>query len=325
MADNSKIEWTDQTDNIIVVKGGGHWCRKKSDGCANCYAEQLNNNSFFGGNHLPYKGQPPVLELRRDIIEKWARQRKPKKHFVASMTDVFGEWVKRAWQFEFLDGMLAAPLQTFQVLSKRANVLLKTVRLWMAARGITRPPANIWLGFTAENQKEFDRRWQDMKPLAVMGWTIFVSCEPLLGPIILPEDFLELGNRAQVIVGGESGKNARPMHPDWTRQLRSQCVAAGVPFFFKQWGEWAPIKPALKDSWEKAGRPPVNNFIKADKWGVLMPDGRFFLGGKGMQMRDLLHPECQQHMLYRVGKKVAGRLLDGRAWDEFPVNGGQSL
>src|SRR5262245_32417058 len=87
------IEWTDVTDNIIRAENGGWWCRKISPGCENCYAEQINLNPFFGGNKRPYRGAPPTLELREDIIESWARQKKSKKHFVASMTDIFGEWM----------------------------------------------------------------------------------------------------------------------------------------------------------------------------------------------------------------------------------------
>lgn len=309
---STSIEWTDETDNIIVVESGGWWCRKLSPECANCYAEELNDKDFFRGNHLRYIGKAPTLRLRRDLIEKWARQRVARKHFVASMTDVFGDWVERSWQFEMLDGMLAAPLQTFQILTKRAGVMLKAVKLWMAARGITKPPSNIWLGFTAGDQKRFDERWQHMKALAAMGWTIFVSCEPLLGPINLPADFLALGSRAQVIVGGESGKKARPLHPDWVRALRWQCFVNGVAFFFKQWGEWSPVKPQQNGA----------DFIPADRWGILLVDGRFFLGGKGVSLTDLIHPEREQNSVYRVGKVEAGRVLDGRTWEEFPLTNG---
>lgn len=111
---DTKIEWTDKVDNIIVAEGGGWWCRHASPGCDNCYAEARNKNSFFGGNGLAYRGAPPALKLRQEIIDGWRGQRKPKKHFVASMTDVFGDWVPRWMIFQFLDGMAAAPQQTFQ-------------------------------------------------------------------------------------------------------------------------------------------------------------------------------------------------------------------
>lgn len=283
MGDKSKIEWTDCTDNIIVALDGGWWCRKISPECDHCYAEHLNDSEYFHGNHMAYTGEAPPLKLRRELIASWARKTKANKRFVASMTDVFGEWVPRAWIFEMLDGMHAAPLQTFQVLTKRANVALKSVKFWMAARGVTHPPANIWIGFSAGDQKRFNLRWQFMKKLASMGWTIFVSCEPLLGQIILPDDFLMYRKQVQVIVGGESGKDARPMSLEWVRSLRDQCVDAGVPFFFKQFGEWAPTNQIP---------------VPARSVRFYAPPG-----------------DC---LMLRVGKKEAGRVLDGRTWDEFP-------
>ncbi|HEY3054377.1 MAG TPA: DUF5131 family protein, partial [Thermoanaerobaculia bacterium] len=123
MAEHTAIEWTDVTDNIIVVKGGGWWCHKISPGCAHCYAARLNQNDFYGGNHLTYGGAPPELVLRDDVLNRWPRQTKPRKHFVSSMTDVAGEWVPRRWIFRYLDAMHASPRQTFQLLTKRGNVL----------------------------------------------------------------------------------------------------------------------------------------------------------------------------------------------------------
>ncbi|MBD2518992.1 DUF5131 family protein [Nostoc sp. FACHB-973] len=126
---STNIEWTDQTENIIRAKVGGWWCHKKSEGCANCYAEKLNKNSFFGGNKQPYSGQPPELVLDTEAIRKWGLQRKSKKHFVSSMTDVFGEWVPRFWQHEILDGMFVAPNQIFQILTKRPEIMLSSIAI----------------------------------------------------------------------------------------------------------------------------------------------------------------------------------------------------
>src|SRR5688572_23036958 len=129
---DSAIQWTDVTDNIIVAvnevgERHGWWCRKISPGCAHCYSETINQSDYFHGNHLKYEGEPPVLKLREDIIDSWVRQTKPKKHFVMSMSDVFGEWVPQSWIFRMLDGMRAAWKQTFQVLTKRADVMLREV------------------------------------------------------------------------------------------------------------------------------------------------------------------------------------------------------
>src|SRR5262245_15075652 len=174
----TKIEWTDMTDNIIVAEGGGWWCRHASPGCDNCYAEAINKNSFFGGNGLPYRGAPPALKLREEIVDGWSRQRKPKRHFVASMTDVFGDWVPRAMIFRFLDGMDRAPKQTFQVLTKRADIMLASVLAWLDARGYQSMPTNIWPGVTVENQEWADRRRAVFE--AIPARTKFVSYEPAL-------------------------------------------------------------------------------------------------------------------------------------------------
>lgn len=313
---NSKIEWTDDTDNIIVAVGGGWWCRKISPECDHCYAEMVNNNDFFNGNHMAYKGEPPQLMLRRDILAKWRRQTVPRKHFVMSLSDVFGEWVPRAWHFEMLDAMAAAPMQTFQVLTKRVNVMQKSVKLWMGAVGLRTPPKNIWLGFTAGDQKRFDKRWQFALPLAQMGWTVFVSAEPLLSSIELPESFLSFGRRAQVIVGGESGSTTidpatgkrvefipRPMHPEWVRNLRDQCRKYDVSYFFKQWGEWLPD----------------GGFdVSTDEGLTLLADCDLGKYQQHQWWKNRGRAQINTETSYRVGKKLAGRMLDGQTWSEFP-------
>lgn len=227
------IQWTDVTDNIIVAEGGGWWCRKISDGCKNCYAAKLNQSSYFGGNHLAYSGTPPPLKLRTEIIDAWKRQRTPKKHFVESMSDVFGEWVPRSWIWRYLDGMAQAPKQTFQLLTKRAVVMYREVTAWLdAARGLT-VPAHMWLGVSVENRATLDRiGWLQIVPAR----TRFLSVEPLL------EDLgaLDLTGIHWVIVGGESGPCARPCNVEWIRSIVQQCKAAGVPVFCKQMGSvWA--------------------------------------------------------------------------------------
>lgn len=292
MSTQTNIEWTDVTDNIIVVKGGGWWCEKISPACAHCYAEAVNQNKFFGGNGLKYSGTAPELILRGDLMDGWKRQKQPKRHFVASMTDVFGHWVFPSWHRWMLQSMEAAPKQTFQLLTKRADIMANRLFDFANLRGRALPK-NIWPGFTAENQECFNERWREilqMVELLDQTPTIFVSCEPLLGPIVLPESFLKLGGLAQVIAGGESGKDARPSNPNWYRSLRDQCLKAGVKFFFKQWGEWAP--------WD------------FDDWKTEDLKSHVF-------DRDAEDVEDVQ-IVYRIGKKTAGRMLDGREWSEFP-------
>ncbi len=128
---NTQIEWTEVTDNIIVVQGGGWWCRRISAGCDNCYAAALNKNTFYGGNKLDYSGHPPQLILKEQVIKSWAQQRKSKRHFVSSMTDIFGEWVSYEWHSVILSAMVAAPKQTFQLLTKRPDIMSKSCNKWL--------------------------------------------------------------------------------------------------------------------------------------------------------------------------------------------------
>lgn len=166
----------------------------------------------------------------------------------------------------------------------------------------TRWPANAWIGATTENQAELDAVAGTLSDVAayLRPAVIFISAEPLLGPIDLAA-CLHLTD--WTIVGGESGPRARPMDPEWVRSIRDQCQAAAVPFFFKQWGEWIPDSQVAYDS--ATLYPPVQRLILAPsassthRWQDGHPGG------------------CQ--LSYRVGKKPAGRLLDGREWDEFPA------
>lgn len=253
----TSIKWTDTTDNIITVKDGGWWCRKISSGCDNCYAANLNQNTFFGGNKLAYSGQPPALILRRDILWGWARQTKPKKHFVASMTDVFGEWVDIQWHFEILNAMWNAPKQTFQLLTKRPHVMRNVCLQWMQDWDLPRMPDNIWLGTTVENQETANKRIPIL--LEIPAEVRWLSVEPLLTEVDLskwmgcrcphdcfgkdphniycPQSQSYVGSKASwVVVGGESGKDARPCNIDWVRSLVKQCKDASIPVFIKQMG-----------------------------------------------------------------------------------------
>lgn len=259
----TNIEWTDLVDNIFTVYGGGWWCRRISEGCDNCYAATLNKNSFFGGNHLEYSGDRPAdLILRPEIIAGWKKMTKPKRHFVASMTDIFGEWVTELEAHTFLTGMWVAPKQTFQMLTKRPLVAGRFIKTWLELTGLKELPAHMWIGASVENQKWADIRIPQL--LSIPAKVRFLSCEPLLGPIDLtdivtgkpdqyggehhfnclsldgdnPEDDEEYKGAlvAWVIVGGESGKGARPCNVSWIRSIVSQCKSADVKCFVKQLG-----------------------------------------------------------------------------------------
>ncbi len=314
----TNIEWTDVTDNIIAVKGGGWWCRKISAGCANCYAAKLNQNAFYGGNKLAYSGAVPELILRRELIDSWARQRKPKRHFVASMTDVFGDLVEWEWIYAFLDGMRAAPAQTFQLLTKRPGLASNAIRSWLSDRNLQALPENVWIGTSVENGDEKERIYQ---LLGIPAKVRFLSCEPLLGPVEIrcPLD-KKNGGDCQVhpegcpkihwvIAGGESGLKARPMHPDWARSLRDQCQAAGVPFLFKQWGEWCPATAAHGLTGHVMPESGVMPCGKQASWiGI---DGKMAVPSATGLREPIM-------AIARMGKNRAGRELDGRTWDEFP-------
>lgn len=235
MSNKTAIQWTDVTDNILVVEGGGWWCRKISPGCQNCYAAKLNQSDFFGGNKLPYSGKPPALVLRTDIIDGWKRQRKPKKHFVCSMTDIFGEWVDQEMANTFLDGMCVQG-HVFQLLTKRPEIMRDRIISWLMARGYHSPPRSIWLGVSVEDQKRADERIPIL--LSIPAAVRFLSVEPMLEAIDLHLPHRDAPGPAidWVIVGGESGPNARPCNLDWVRGVIEQCEDVNVACFVKQLG-----------------------------------------------------------------------------------------
>ena len=267
----TKIEWTDETWNPVTG------CTKISPGCAHCYAERMAKR--LAGRFGYPADEPFRVTLHPERLDTPLRWRKPRRVFVCSMGDLFHKDVPDGWIYEILGIMALAQRHTFQVLTKRAarmyNYLSgfkgrtdimaaamcinENLRLHIDTEAIEWPLPNVWLGVTAESQEAADERIPLLlqTPAAVR----FVSCEPLLGPIDLglvdenggPNDFARLSGLDWVIVGGESGPGARPMYPDWARSLRDQCQAAGVPFFFKQWGAFKPLRAR---HWLEAGWDP---------------------------------------------------------------------
>lgn len=300
MAENSSIEWTDHTFNPWIG------CTKVSPACDNCYAETWAKR---GGNGHLWKPlvQPRRSKTWRDPIRWNAKaEAEGRRHrvFCASLADVFDNQVDPAWREDLWALIHDTPHLDWLLLTKRpqniAKMLPGTDGRWPSdySRGVWGDGwPNVWLGTTVENQAEADRRIPHL--LAVPAKVRFLSCEPLLGPVEpigLKSHLDQRGNWRDgggihwVIAGGESGPGARPMHPDWARSVRDQCAAAGVPFLFKQWGEWAP--------------PP----LEADTAGAL----RCRAGDRAH-----VFPDLQQ--MGRVGKKAAGRLLDGVQHDGFPA------
>lgn len=333
----SNIEWCDSTWNP--------WegCQKVGPGCDNCYAE-TRNARFAGGTAINWG---PGAPRRRTSASNWqlpkrwnaqadafmAQHGRRQRVFCASLADVFDNAVDPQWRADLFALIAATPYLDWLLLTKRiGNVQPMLAEL---ANGNDpdlslidmMPLPNVWIGATITSQAEADR--DIPKLLAVPARVRFLSMEPLLGPVDISKYMwpvcgwwhgpynsyreakaagAECGLKRQglvgawvrfvdwIIVGGESGPGARPMHPDWASSLRDQCQAAGVPFLFKQWGEWMPG--------EKDGETVKLTFPIDGPHGPVNPE--FY---------DLPDGTCSA----RVGKKAAGRLLDGRTWDDFPT------
>jgi protein gp37 len=315
MAENTGIEWADHTFNPWIG------CTKVGPGCDHCYAEarmdtRLHRVQWGAGQprqRTKTWGDP--LRWNKQHEAFFAEHGRRQRVFCASLADVFDNEAPPAWRAELFALIACTPHLDWLLLTKRIG----NVRAMIEAPGMQKDglPPNVWLGATVVNQIEADR--DVPKLLAVPVRVRFLSIEPMLGPIDLTGEWLtaKLGaypfkmlppeHRTKlvdlldwVIVGGESGPGARPMHPDWARSLRDQCEAAGVPFLFKQWGEFFP------DPDDDRGVRPIG----LTRAGKLLTDNTAFNAHAG-----------DAELMFRVGKKAAGRQLDGRTHDEFPKAG----
>ncbi|WOI45885.1 phage Gp37/Gp68 family protein [Acidovorax sp. BLS4] len=317
MSANTNIEWCDHTFNPWTG------CTKVSPGCDHCYAEGWAKRSgqVQWGPHAARRRTSPAnwsLPRRWNAqAEAFAAQHgRRQRVFCASLADVFDNAVPIAWFAEFLDLCRLTPNLDKLLLTKRiGNVERRLAEASEYAAEVMRnpllanwivtwldgdAPPDIWLGTTIVNQPEADR--DIMKLLAVPASVRFLSMEPLLGPVIVKGLFA----LDWVIVGGESGPGARPMHIDWARGLRDQCEAARVPFLFKQWGEWGMAVPQPSGT---KGRY------------LLMADHGSVMGSVNVPLD--AYPRqftaFGSTVMERVGKKAAGRLLDGREWNGVPA------
>jgi protein gp37 len=214
MAENSSIEWTEATWNPLTG------CTKVSPGCKRCYAERLAARLKAMGQRNYRNGFK--LTLHEQMLQVPLRWKTPQLIFVNSMTDLFQKGVPFEFIQRVFETMGSAHWHVFQVLTKRSERLLElSSHLHWAS--------NVWMGVSVENEK-FTFRIEHLRDISAK--TKFLSLEPLLGP--LPG--LNLKGIHWVIVGGESGPGARPMKAEWVADIRDQCLSAGVPFFFKQWG-----------------------------------------------------------------------------------------
>lgn len=311
MGDKTGIEWTDATWSPVTG------CTRVSNGCLNCYIERSTPIRIagrkFDGEGI---GSSLAVQLHPNRLDWPLRKRDGKKIFVCSQADLFHSDVPDEYIAKVFAVMALAPHHTFQVLTKRHDRMRSLLSshafwgrvgvagldrdVWLPQSGVSLDQhylPNVWLGVSAEDQKRADLRIPALldTPAAIR----FVSAEPLLGPTMFLLRWLHRQGYDRridwVIAGGESGPRARPMHPDWVRTLRDQCVATGTAFLFKQWGEWAPIGPD-----ETIGKPTVH--LTGDG------NGAYHANRYGEDVATLA----------RVGKKAAGRELDGRTWDQYP-------
>lgn len=299
----TKIEWATDTWNPITG------CTPISEGCQNCYAKRMSKR-LAGRCGYP-EDDPFAVTLHPDKLGQPLRWKKPRRVFVCSMGDLFHpdvdfSSIRRIWAT-----MTTYPRQhTYLILTKRPE-RMKQFFEWMEKQEfqVETTWENIWLGVTAENQQRADERIPIL--LQIPAAKRFVSIEPMLGPVDInrwtketctncggigrvpnhPHIPAHMCQRCKgtgkvsyprfdwVICGGETGPGARPMHPDWVRSLRDQCQAAGVPFFFKSWGDWYP-----------------------DRKGLYHAPSAIF----------------GDTVVHKLGKKAAGRLLDGQEWEQHP-------
>jgi protein gp37 len=222
MAAKTTIEWTEATWNPVTG------CTKLSPGCDNCYAERFAER-WRGIPGHPFE-QGFDLRLHHERLHQPAKWKRPRFIFVNSMSDLFHKGVPVDFVHRVFDAMEEAPHHVYQLLTKRSSLMRSFVN---ARYGDTGAPPYIWLGVSVEDEHRLSRIRHLRETRAAMR---FLSLEPLLGPI---RD-IPLDGISWVIVGGESGPAHRPIHEEWVAQIRDQCLAFQVAFFFKQWGGARP-------------------------------------------------------------------------------------
>lgn len=348
MADNTAIEWADATVNAV------NGCSVLSPGCTNCYAmklagTRLRNHPSRTGLTMQTKAGPVwtgKVSLHEPALLQPLRWKRPRRIFWNAHGDLFHAKVPWEWIAKVIAVCLLTPHHTHMILTKRGDrmrawfetleseggaedfceiveLIAETVGREVDGGDWSLPIPNLWLGVSVEDQQRADERIPDL--LATPAAVRFLSCEPLLGPLQLheikpvdpfdpfdPFNCLSGSEKIDwVIVGGESGPKARPMHPDWARGLRDQCAEAGVPFHFKQWGEWAP-----PEAFGAGEYRPVT-----DRYGNVRDRMRQYVmcEDRADRLDAYSFTRHATNLVFRVGKKRAGRLLDGREHSEFPA------
>lgn len=392
MADNTHIEWTDATWNpvtgcAIVSPGCTNCYAMRLAGTRLKHHPSRAGLTVDGKAGPVWAGE---VRLNEDWLDQPLRWKRPRRIFVCAHGDLFAEGVPDAWIDQVFAVMALAPQHTFQVLTKRAmrmrDYLCTRAGDWMlrwpesipagawvisrhegmsrlGANGsaaaalyrqtpLTFPLPNVWLGVSAERQREADERIPDL--LATPAASRFVSAEPLLGPIDFrrlrpagydleltldaltgPWTYTKLIERFHaaaagldipalprrhtglhwIIAGGESGDGARPMHPDWVRSIRDQCAATGTAFFFKQWGEHLPVGQTLPDCGKIHGATAVRpGRMKLHYGGASEQPPKHVFAERGVEFASM----ADGRLTFRLGKARAGRLLDGIEHNGYP-------
>lgn len=310
MSDGTKIEWTDATVNFW-------WgCTKVGPGCDFCYAKTWSERfgeSIWGPGvqRRKIKSAVKLIYKLHNGASWWAadcyigkfHDNPRRRVFVQSMSDLFDKEVPIEWFDEAWTAITACDALNVQIVTKRISFVEKRLsgKPW---------PQHAGLMISIVNQEEADRdipRLIELKDRLGIPW-IGLSMEPLLAKVVLRPEWL--ARLDWIIVGGESGPNARPMHPDWARSLRDQCAEAGVPFLFKQWGEWAP-----GDAFGLISDGPIT-----DRDGSVRDWMHRYVvcGDRADRLTAHSFTGHATDLVYRVGKHRAGRLLDGVTHDGYP-------
>lgn len=333
----SKIEWTHRLGTKSEVLNPTTGCDKISSGCKFCYAETMHKR--LRGMGQP-KYQQPFLggaTYWSEELSKPFKWKKPRTVFLNSMSDIFHKDITVLQIAEIYAMMMLTPQHTYIVLTKRSDRAMEILKngafkfayykacnylhdkyikhleqemyqydeimdLW--------PLKNVWQGISAENQEMFDQRVDDLHHTE--AWIRVVSIEPQIGPINMFSKFESNEfNRFWIIQGGESGGKARPPHPDWFRTVRDQCKYAGIPYFFKQWGTWAP--DVVMNTNEELAHVFDN-----------LPDPGYpvqIINYEGKHNNQLLmKPITEPHIrMLKKGKHKSGNYLDGVQHLKFPA------
>jgi protein gp37 len=305
-------------------------CTEVSPGCDNCWSRQMAR--FERTRDLVKDGKwTGEVRVNEHFLDRISRTKKPT--VFAIWNDMFHKDVHEDFTELTIKKFIDNPHHTGLCLTKRPDNMAIHFNFF------GRPPSNIWLGTTVENQEQADKRIPEL--LKCPG-NLWLSIEPMLGPIALDQiiqtvspgyfgDCLHWHHQPAcsknvhyptvkaVILGGETGHNARPTNPDWVRKIRDDCVAAGVPFFFKQWGVWMPCRPSTVFNVVTAADKTWNNGLEGEFHFQWKRHDRVLMPWDSKNPVDYNDPEWRNwNYFIRPGQKRAGRILDGRTHDELP-------